>query len=67
MARNFALFWQPVSMGGSVHLKTEAPATAIICAPCLIDDGMDEGEFLVDRRRLGRVEVVDRFSEITPA
>ncbi|MBN9438065.1 hypothetical protein [Bosea sp. (in: a-proteobacteria)] len=54
-------------MGGSVHLKTEAPATAIICAPCLIDDGMDEGEFLVDRRRLGRVEVVDRFSEITPA
>lgn len=46
--------------GGSVLLRAEAPPEAIICAPG-VDNG--EEEYLVDRRRLGRVEVLARYPQ----
>jgi hypothetical protein len=49
------------SEGGSVLLETLAPAAAIISTTQSIGDHYNEREFLVDRRRLGRVKVVRRF------
>jgi hypothetical protein len=59
VAIDFANRWYRQSTGGSVVLKTHAPTDAIICAPGLIDNAYGEHEYVVDRRRLGRVEVVD--------
>jgi hypothetical protein len=47
--------------GGSVLLQTLAPADAIICAPHRLDNRYGENEYLVDRRRLGCVTVLQRF------
>lgn len=55
--------WQ-AHEGGSVLLKTLAPAEAIFCAPALLGDEFAEGEYLVDRRRLVRVEVLKRFPQV---
>jgi hypothetical protein len=46
--------------GASVLLRTEAPAEAAICCPLMLDDRYSEAEYLVDRRRLSRVEVMER-------
>jgi hypothetical protein len=48
------------TQGGSVLLETVAPADAIICT----SDDFGESEFLVDRRRLHRVFVLQRYSEL---
>ena len=48
--------------GGSVLLQTLAPAGAIMTEP---DQEFGEAEVLVDRRRLGRVEVIARYSHIS--
>jgi hypothetical protein len=47
--------------GGSVLLETIAEPGAIICA-CPRSEDKGEGEFVVDRRRLGKVRVLERFS-----
>jgi hypothetical protein len=52
------------SIGGSVLLRTLAPPDAIICAPHRLDNRYNENEYLVDRRRLDRVTVLQRFSQI---
>ena len=52
--------------GGSVVLKTRAPARAIICVPRLHNKRFAvEHEALVDRRKLGRVDVLERFAELS--
>ena len=50
---------------GSVLLKTEAPADAVICSPLMLGDHYGEAEYLVDRRRLAKVEIIDRASELS--
>jgi hypothetical protein len=51
--------------GGSVLLKTVAPPDAIVCAPALHDESWGESEYLVDRRKLAKVEVIERFAQIS--
>jgi hypothetical protein len=54
------------SQGGSVLLKTTASAQAIISAPAQGEDRYGEQEYLLDRRRLERVEVIERFTQVAP-
>jgi hypothetical protein len=63
VARQYAErgFWRTFQ-GGSVLLETEAPPQAIICAPAMFDDHYAEQEYVVDRRRLTGIKVVQRFS-----
>jgi hypothetical protein len=65
VARSFAAGTLRVSAGGSVLLKTVAPPDAIICAPTLHDESYGEFEYLVERRKLKKVEVVERFAQIS--
>jgi hypothetical protein len=65
VARSFAEGNWRVSAGGSVLLKTVAPPDAIICAPTLHDASYGEFEYLVERRKLKKVEVVERFAQIS--
>jgi hypothetical protein len=53
------------SKGGSVLLATRAIPEAIICAPALISNNYGEEEFIVDLRCLGKVQVEERFPQIT--
>jgi hypothetical protein len=46
-------------------LETYAPHDAIICAPGLLNNSYGEDEFIVDRRRLKRVDVLERFPKET--
>jgi hypothetical protein len=55
-----------IGTGGSVVLETLAPPNAIICAPALLDDRYAEEEYIVDRRRLTLVKVIDRFPRLPP-
>lgn len=67
VARGFAAgIWRNTE-GGSVVVRCDAPAEAIICAPSLEGSRYDEAEFLVDRRRLGRVRLVERYSACRPS
>ena len=50
--------------GGTVLLASDVPADAILCAVPEHEDRYGEVEYLVDRRRLERVEVLARYSEI---
>ena len=50
--------------GGSVLLSTFAPAEAIMCNVGAHNNDYGEDEYLVDRRRLGRVDVLNRYSQI---
>jgi hypothetical protein len=52
--------------GGSVVLETVAPASAIICAPHLLNNDYEEDEYLVDRRLLNQVTVVERLGQMSP-
>jgi hypothetical protein len=55
--------WQEF-VGGSVLLQTLAPAEAIISAPCFLgEDECDELEYVVDRRKLGKVNVLRRYPQ----
>jgi hypothetical protein len=54
--------WQTFD-GGSVLLCTEAPAASVICVPHLLGDNYGEAEYLVDRRRLGRVWLLRRYPQ----
>lgn len=51
--------------GGSVLLETLAGPEAIICAPALLNDRYSEQEYIVDRRRLALVRVIDRFPRLS--
>jgi hypothetical protein len=53
------------SAGGSVLLETLAPPEAIISAPVMHNDRYDEQEYLVDRRRLRAVRVLERYRQLT--
>ena len=60
------VFWR-TTQGGSVLLRVDAPAEAIICAPLMhTEDNYGEEEYLVDRRQLRRVAVVARYVQIQP-
>lgn len=64
VARHFASDtpWR-TCVGGSVLLETMAPADAIVCAPGQIDNRYGEREIVVEPRRLGKVNVVERFEQ----
>jgi hypothetical protein len=65
IARGFANNKQ-TSKGGGVVLSTLAPALAIISAPGLDHERFGaKNEYLVDRRRLKSVEVIERFSQLS--
>lgn len=66
VADGFARGLWRTCQGGSVVLRAEVPAEAIVCAPALFDDRYGEAEYIVDRWRLGRVEVVRRYEQMTP-
>ena len=52
------------SMGGSVLVRTVAPSEAIICAPHVLGARRPaEAEYIVDRRRLTDVTVLERFAQ----
>ena len=62
--------WQTFD-GGSVVLETDAPAEAVICALHLHSQALDlrdyeESEYLVDRRKLEQVRVIERFAQRDP-
>ncbi|WP_336492379.1 hypothetical protein [Methylobacterium nigriterrae] len=46
--------------GRAVVLVSDVPAEAIISAPCLLNVGGEEGEYIVDWRLLSHVEVTER-------
>jgi hypothetical protein len=61
--RNTARDYARSCTGGSVLLCTEAPPDAIISAPAFLNNGHGDDEYLVDRRLLLRVTVLERFTE----
>lgn len=61
IAQAFAHGYRDIYMGGTVVLKTVAPPDAIICAPAEIDNRYEEAEYVVDRRRLYDVRVIERL------
>lgn len=65
VARGFALapFGQRGTTGGSVLLHTVAPRDAVICFVAADDDSYLEQEVLIDRKRLGAVRVIRRYSQ----
>jgi hypothetical protein len=66
VARHYARGdWQETK-GGSVLLQAYAPNEAFICAPGLINNRYGEQEYLVDRRRLTNIRVVERFCYRSP-
>lgn len=67
VARSYAATgFHRTSKGGSVLLSTLARSRAIIHAVETDGDRYQEREYIVDRRDLGRVEVVERFDQLTP-
>ena len=66
IAESFATGYWRMFEGGSVLLSTEAPAEAIICSPHALGHVYDEGEYLVDRSKLGAVKLIRRYSQLDP-
>jgi len=67
VARQYANhgMWR-MAQGGSVVITTKAPPAAVISVPGLKSVRFkNENEYLVDRRRLETVDVVERFSQLT--
>lgn len=63
VAESFAAgIWRKTE-GGSVVLRTVAPASAILCR-CESGAHDEEDEYLVDRRRLGTVDLIKRYSQV---
>jgi len=52
--------------GGSVLIETLASPAAVICAPAFVNGRYGEREYLVDRRRLRSVTVLERFEQCSP-
>lgn len=63
VGRSFAQGPWRYHTGGSVLLTATAPPEAIVCAPHALDDRYEEAEYIVDRRLLKAVQVVQRFDE----
>jgi hypothetical protein len=63
VARSFMNGMCRRSEGGSVLLRTKASAEAVICS---LGDHSGEAEYVVDRRRLSSVEVIERASQLPP-
>lgn len=61
VARVFAESRREMYQGGSVLLEAYAPPEAIISAPALFTNRYDETEYLVDRRKLKSVKVLERM------
>ena len=61
VARQFAQRTARDVIGGSVLLRCVAPANAIVSAVAINDGRYCEREYVVDRRHLGWVEVLERF------
>jgi hypothetical protein len=67
VARGFANGHWRTFNGGSVVISTLAPREAIISVPGLEHERFEaENEYLVDRRRLKAVDVLERFSQPPP-
>ncbi|MGJ0507473.1 MAG: hypothetical protein ACR652_10110 [Methylocystis sp.] len=61
IAEEFAKFAAKMHGDGCL-LETVAPPEAIICSPAELSDRFDgEREFLIDRRQLGKVAILNRF------
>jgi hypothetical protein len=62
IAREFAQgFWQMLE-GGSILLEVDAPANAIISTDRSSAGNLGESEYIVDRRRLKSVRVIEQFA-----
>lgn len=61
VARAFAGSRKDMYQEGSVLLEAYAPLEAIISAPALFTDRYDEAEYVVDRRKLKGVKVLERM------
>jgi hypothetical protein len=61
-ARDFAMGPYREFEGGSVLLEADVSADAIICAPATLGDDYGEEEFIVDRRKLKSVRVLERLN-----
>jgi hypothetical protein len=69
VARSFARGIWRTSDGGSVLVETVAEPDAIVAAPAESEyESLHQGEseYIVDRRRLGRVKLLERFGQLTP-
>lgn len=64
VARGFAQGKARLCVGGGVLLATVALPEAIICAPALMNNGYEEDEYIVDRRFLRDVRVIERYPEV---
>jgi hypothetical protein len=53
-----------IAPGGSVLIETQASSAAIICKIPPGRDGYRENEYLVDRRGLKSVSVLEKYAEI---
>jgi hypothetical protein len=62
-AEAFATGALQTSADGSVLLVADAPAFAIVCALSEQVDDLEAGEFIVDRRRLKRVRVLEWYPQ----
>ena len=61
VARGFANSLWCTFTGGSVVIRTDAPADTIISVP-----GSAEDEVIIDPRRLGHVDVIERLAQQLP-
>ncbi len=67
VAYEFASLNRRFYQGGTYVLESEVPADAIICAPSVEGgENGNEHEYVVDRRFLGRVRVLERFGALPP-
>ena len=62
VAADFAQRNRRLYSDGSVLLEAEAPPDAIVFAPALHVNDYAEDEYVVDRRRLRNVRVLERFT-----
>jgi hypothetical protein len=51
--------------GGTVLMETQAPVDAIISSPTHHGDAYGEAEYLVDRRHLKGVRVLERYPQLS--
>ncbi len=61
VAKSYAINFHKMSGDPSVLIKTIAPPDAIVCEVSCYCESFEEDEFIVDRRRLHAVDVIDRF------
>jgi hypothetical protein len=65
VARGFATSQRSFYQGGTVILEADVPSSAILCAPAEMAAagalGEDEREYMVDRRLLRTVRVIERL------